>query len=73
MSADTRLSADIAQHLESDSGFERDLFAETIRRIIYIRRVGFQTKTTKWYDWLAPVASAAIITLVYYFYIFPKF
>jgi hypothetical protein len=63
----------MARHLESDSDFERELFAETIRRITYIRRVGFQTKRTKWFDWLAPISSAAVIAIVYYVYIFPKF
>ena len=73
MDSDRGFSRELTKHLESPSEFERKLFTETVSRIEHIRTLGFVIKPTKWYDWLAPATSAALIITVYYAYIFPKF
>lgn len=64
------MSEFIHKHLSSANEFERSLYEELERRIRVLRKEGLQIDVYRWQSWLMPIATVAVIAIVYFAYVF---
>jgi hypothetical protein len=63
----------IGKHTESEDQFTRDLYGELIGRLRELRREPSQAEPADWRAWIVPVASSAVISAIFFTYIYSQF
>jgi hypothetical protein len=63
----------IEKRCDSSNDFERGLFGELVHRLRSLREEGLQIKPYRAASWILPVASVAVIVIVYFAYVFAAF